>query len=136
MPPSRTVRVAAASLRLGRRDSHGRAPAMRVLLTGGTGFIGDPVARALRAAGHDVTIVSRQPGHVPAKAIAWDGVRAAMPETDAIVNLAGEPVGEGRWTPARKQAIVASRIDATRAIVETVEIPRTWSFASRRVAMT
>jgi nucleoside-diphosphate-sugar epimerase len=29
---------------------------MRVLLTGGTGFIGDPVARALRAAGHDVTI--------------------------------------------------------------------------------
>jgi nucleoside-diphosphate-sugar epimerase len=38
---------------------------MRVLLTGGTGFIGDAVARALRGAGHDVTIVSLHPGHVP-----------------------------------------------------------------------
>ena len=65
------------------------APAMRVLLSGGTGFIGGAVARALGKAGHDVTIVSRHPGHVPAKAIAWDGVGAAMPETDAVVNLAG-----------------------------------------------
>jgi len=93
---------------------------MRVLLTGGTGFIGDPVARALRAAGHDVTIVSRHPGHVPAKAIAWDGVRDAMPETDAVVNLAGESIAEGRWTPERKARIVASRIDATRVVVEAI----------------
>ena len=91
---------------------------MRVLLTGGTGFIGDPVARALRAAGHDVTIVSRHPGYVPAKAIAWDAVAAAVAETDAVVNLAGEPIAEGRWTPARKAGILASRVDATRVVVE------------------
>ena len=91
---------------------------MRVLLAGGTGFIGDPVARALRAAGHEVTIVSRRPGYVPAKAIAWDAVAAAMPETDAVVNLAGAPIAEGRWTAARKAAIVTSRVDATRALVE------------------
>jgi len=90
---------------------------MRVLLTGGTGFIGGAVARALRGAGHDVTIVSRQPGYVPAKAISWDGVRAAMHETDAVVNLAGEGVAGGRWTAARRHEIVASRVDATRAIV-------------------
>src|SRR5262245_18811302 len=77
------------------------APAMLVLLTGGTGFIGGSVARALRTAGHDVTIVSRHPGHVPAKAIAWDGVGAAMAETDAVVNLAGESVASGRWTATR-----------------------------------
>ena len=63
---------------------------MRVLLTGGTGFIGGALARALGKAGHDVTIVSRQPGHVPAKAIPWDGVAAAMSETDAVVNLAAQ----------------------------------------------
>jgi uncharacterized protein (TIGR01777 family) len=93
---------------------------MRVLLTGGTGFIGDPVARALRAAGYDVTIVSRHPGRVPAKAIPWDGVRAAMRETDAVVNLAGESLADGRWTAARKRAIVDSRIEATRAIVDAM----------------
>ncbi len=93
---------------------------MRVLLAGGTGFIGDPVARALRAAGHDVTIVSRHPGYVPAKSIAWDGVRRAMQETDAVVSLAGEPIAGGRWTPARKAAIRGSRLDATRAIVSAI----------------
>jgi hypothetical protein len=93
---------------------------MRVLLTGGTGFIGDAVARALRGAGHDVTIVSRQPGFVPAKAIAWDGVGAAMAETDAIVNLAGESIAAGRWTAARKRAIVDSRVDATRVLVRAI----------------
>ena len=92
---------------------------MRVLLTGGTGFIGGAVAQALRAAGHDVTIVSRHPGHVPAKAIAWDGVAAAMPETDAVVNLAGDSIAR-RWTPARKAAIVTSRIDATRVVVDAI----------------
>jgi uncharacterized protein (TIGR01777 family) len=93
---------------------------MRVALTGGTGFIGAPVARALRAAGHDVTIVSRQPGSVPAKAIGWDAVRAAMRETDAVVNLAGASIADGRWTPARKKEILSSRVDATRAIVDAI----------------
>jgi uncharacterized protein (TIGR01777 family) len=93
---------------------------MRVLLTGGTGFIGGAVARALRGASHDVTIVSRQPGYVPAKAISWDGVRAAMHETDAVVNLAGEGIADGRWTAARRHEIVASRVDATRAIVGAI----------------
>jgi uncharacterized protein (TIGR01777 family) len=93
---------------------------MRVLLTGGTGFIGDPVARALRAAGHDVTIVSRHPGYVTGKAIPWDGVRAAMRETEAVVNLAGESLADARWTAARKRAIVDSRIESTRALVDAI----------------
>jgi uncharacterized protein (TIGR01777 family) len=91
---------------------------MRVLVTGGTGLVGRPACDALRAAGHAVTIVSREPGRVPARAIGWDGLRAAMPETDAIVNLAGESVAGGRWTAARKAAIRASRIEATRALVD------------------
>jgi len=55
---------------------------------------------------------------VPARAIGWDGLRAAMPETDAIVNLAGESIASGRWTAARKAAIRSSRVEATRALVD------------------
>jgi uncharacterized protein (TIGR01777 family) len=93
---------------------------MRVLVTGGTGLVGKPTCDALRAAGHAVTVVSREPGRVPARAIGWDGLRAAMPETDAIVNLAGDPIAGGRWTAARKQEIRRSRIEATRALVEAI----------------
>ena len=91
---------------------------MRVLVTGGTGLVGRPACDALRAAGHAVTIVSREPGRVPARAIGWDGLRTAIPETDAIVNLAGESIAGGRWTAARKAAIRSSRIEATRALVD------------------
>ena len=91
---------------------------MRVLVTGGTGLVGRPACDALRAAGHAVTIVSREPGRVPARAIGWDGLRTAIPETDAIVNLAGESIASGRWTAARKAAIRSSRVEATRALVD------------------
>jgi uncharacterized protein len=99
---------------------------MRVLVSGGTGLVGRPACDALRAAGHAVTIVSREPGRVPARAIGWDGLRAAMPETDAIVNLAGESIASGRWTAARKAAIRSSRVEATRALVDaaTAASPR------------
>src|SRR5215472_1737705 len=91
---------------------------MRVLVTGGTGLVGRPACDALRAAGHAVTVVSREPGRVPARAVGWDGLRAVMPETDAIVNLAGEPIASGRWTAARKAEIRTSRVEATRALVD------------------
>jgi uncharacterized protein (TIGR01777 family) len=91
---------------------------MRVLVTGGTGLVGKAMCDALRAAGHAVTVVSREPGRVPARAVGWDGLRAVMPETDAIVNLAGEPIASGRWTAARKAEIRTSRVEATRALVD------------------
>lgn len=93
---------------------------MRVLVTGGTGLVGRPACDALRAAGHAVTVVSRDPGRVPARAVGWDGLRAAMPETDAIVNLAGDPIAGARWTRARKAEIRRSRVEATRALVDAI----------------
>src|SRR5262245_36149237 len=93
---------------------------MRVLLTGGTGFIGAPLAKALVAAGHSIVVVSRNPGRVPWRGVGWDRVRDAVAEADAIVNMAGEPVAGGRWTSARKAAIRASRVESTRALVEAV----------------
>jgi uncharacterized protein (TIGR01777 family) len=94
---------------------------MRVLVTGGTGLVGKKVCDALRAAGHAVTVVSREPGRVPGPSVGWDGIRPAVAESDAIVNLAGESVADGRWTAARKADIHRSRIEATRALVRAVE---------------
>ncbi len=94
---------------------------MRVLVTGGTGLVGKALCDALRAAGHAVTVVSREPGRVPGPSVGWDGIRSAVAESDAIVNLAGASIASGRWTAARKAEIRASRIEATRALVRAIE---------------
>jgi len=93
---------------------------MRVLVTGGTGFVGRPMCRALEAGGHSVTVVSREPGRVPARSVGWGELEKVMSETDAVVNLAGESIAEGRWTAARKRAIRDSRVEATRALVAAI----------------
>src|SRR5438093_11307434 len=78
------------------------AGAMRVLVTGGTGFIGAALCHALTGAGHAVTVVTRDPAHIAAAAIGWERVSAAVRETDALVNLAGEPLGSRRWSVRQK----------------------------------
>jgi len=93
---------------------------MHVLVTGATGLVGRPLLRALAAAGHAVTAVSRTPGRAPLRAVGWDEVPDVISEVDAVVNLAGEPVAAGRWTDERKHAIRASRVDATRALVQAM----------------
>jgi len=91
---------------------------VRVLVTGGTGFIGQAVCHALRGAAHTVTIVSRDPAHAAGTAVGWNAVGQAVAAADALVNLAGEPIAAGRWGPVRKEAILQSRVNATRALVD------------------
>jgi uncharacterized protein (TIGR01777 family) len=99
---------------------------MRIAIAGGSGFIGEPLVRRLVARGDDVVVLSRNPAKVHAgRGIAWDGrTQGAWSEevagADAIVNLAGENVGDGRWTDERKRKLVASRLDATGAIVQAL----------------
>jgi uncharacterized protein (TIGR01777 family) len=103
---------------------------MRVVITGGTGLIGRALAADLAADSHEVILLSRAPGWVaglPAgvRAAGWDGQTAAGwgPLADgaqAIVNLAGENLGAGRWTAERKRRIRASRLNAGQAVVEAV----------------
>jgi uncharacterized protein (TIGR01777 family) len=100
---------------------------MRVLISGGTGFLGRPLARALSAEGHSIRILSRTaaPGVVQ-----WDPTHpegawtSAIEDTDVVVNLAGESIGTGRWTVARKQAIRDSRVLTTRAIATAIRNAR------------
>jgi uncharacterized protein len=104
---------------------------MRVIITGGTGLIGQALAADLVAGGHEVILLSRTPRRVtglPAgvRAEGWDGRTAAGwgPLADgaqAIVNLAGENLGAGRWTAERKRRIRDSRLNAGRAVVQAVQ---------------
>ncbi len=95
---------------------------MRVLVTGATGLVGKRLCDALRAASHAVTVVSREPGRVPGRAVGWDALAPAVADSDAVVNLAGESIADGRWTVARKAAIRSSRIEATRSLVRAIEL--------------
>lgn len=88
-----------------------------VLITGGTGLVGRRLVAALVAAGHSAIVLTRHPER--AKALLPAGVRlittlddiASHARIDAIVHLAGESVAGGLWTPSRKAAIIASRVD-------------------------
>ena len=99
---------------------------MRIVIAGGTGFVGEPLVRRLLERGDDVAVLSRNPAKVTAgRGVQWDGRTlgawtAEIAEADAVINLAGENVGEGRWTEERKQQLTASRLDATHAIVEAM----------------
>jgi len=101
---------------------------MRVLITGGTGFLGRALAGRLQEAGYEVVVLSRQPerARLPpgVRAVRWDGRTAAgwgelADGAFALINLAGESIGQ-RWTEATKRRLRESRLNAGRAVVEAV----------------
>ncbi|MCH9649859.1 MAG: TIGR01777 family oxidoreductase [Deltaproteobacteria bacterium] len=111
---------------------------MRVIIAGGSGLIGRALTAKLAQEGHEIFILSRNPEKVQglpsgASAFGWDGRTShgwgpLVDGDTALVNLAGENVGAGRWTALRKQRIEESRLDAGRAVCEAVakakELPK------------
>ena len=93
---------------------------MRILVTGGTGFVGAPLCRALKGEGHAVTVVSRHGGMPDIPSVGWDDVEGVLPEIDGVVHLAGEPIAARRWSNAQKHRIAGSREGRTRALVEAM----------------
>jgi uncharacterized protein len=103
----------------------------RVLLTGGTGFVGKYLTPTLIKAGYQVRVVTRQAfkysnksGHpieyvnLPTTAEDFDH---ALHDVSHIINLAGEPIVGQRWSPEVKESIRSSRIDFTREIAAAVK---------------
>ena len=118
---------------------------MKIVIAGGTGFIGLHLCRTLIEYQHDVTVLSRNtmkatntlPNSVAV--VEWDTKTAKNLEqtlngVDALINLCGEPLVDARWTDNRKQRLLSSRIDTTRTLVEalrrTVSKPSTLINAS------
>ncbi|XP_032567000.1 epimerase family protein SDR39U1 isoform X1 [Chiroxiphia lanceolata] len=107
-----------------------RGSAMRVVVGGGTGFVGRALTQLLRSRGHQVTHVSRQGGK---DRISWEELsRTGLPLCDAVVNLAGENVLNPfrRWGDAFCREVISSRVETTKtlakAIVDAEQPPRAW----------
>lgn len=100
---------------------------MRILMTGATGLIGRELGKRLAARGDTLVCLVRDVDGArrrlpfPATCFAWDHTRdvpaEAMRAVDAVINLAGEPVAEGRWTAQKKALILDSRVQSTRRLV-------------------
>lgn len=102
---------------------------MRITIAGGSGFLGRALSDRLRAAGHEVVVLSRREGDGGSR-VTWtpDGTvgpwAAAVDGAGAVVNLAGESIAAGRWTETRKESILHSRVNATRSLVAAIAAVR------------
>jgi len=103
---------------------------MKILMTGSTGFVGTALCQELLRAGHTVCRLVRpgtaveRPRGAGGFDVNWNPATGelggAAVGTDAVVNLAGASIADGRWTAQRKQLLLSSRVDTTRALVRAL----------------
>jgi len=97
---------------------------MRVLITGGTGLIGQHLIPRLLELRHSVVVVTRHPqkarDRLGSRIEIWPGLERQqnLDGVDAVINLAGEPIADKRWTEQHKQRLCNSRWTITRKLVE------------------
>jgi uncharacterized protein (TIGR01777 family) len=105
--------------------------AMNIVIAGGTGFIGRALCCAMVEEGHRVSVLSRSLREESRLSdpnnplVTWNGLTSgqweqAVEGADAIINLAGEPIADGRWTRERKRVLRESRTGATRLLIQAV----------------
>ena len=105
---------------------------MRVIILGGSGFIGRALTQALISRGDEVVVPTR---HVPAATPStgpeyqlWDGqdhssLSQLLNGADAVINLLGENIAAKRWSSAQKERIISSRLLAGQALVIALQMP-------------
>lgn len=108
---------------------------MKIAVTGATGFVGHRLVEKLQEQQHDIVVFTRNAtnartvfpdstfpnveivAYTPTRSGPW---QATIAGCDGVVNLAGEPIAEGRWTAKRKQEIIESRQIGTEKVVEAI----------------
>ena len=104
---------------------------MKVLISGGSGFIGSHLVASLVNDGHDVVVLSRRPEPMNTargvRYVTWDARSAngdwvkELSGAQAVVNLAGACIGSWPWTRRRMAELLSSRLSATAALVQALE---------------
>jgi len=104
---------------------------MKVLISGGSGFIGSHLVASLVNVGHEVVVLSRRPEtKAPPKGVRYVGWDGRTPNADwvkelsgaqGIINLAGASIGSWPWTRQRMAELLSSRLSATGALVQALE---------------
>jgi len=101
---------------------------MKAVVAGATGFIGHTLLEFLIAQGYETVVLTRRPAANTGSRtlqVKWDGQTTGewvrqIGSADAVINLAGENIAEGRWTPARKKKIIESRLSTARTLVNAI----------------
>jgi len=117
---------------------------MKFVISGATGFIGTALTQALLARGDQVVALSRNTEKARKRlgprveCLEWQPPALgpwteALNGADGVVNLAGEPVANKRWTEQQKQRLLASRVDSTRALAEAIRAAATQGVPGPRV---
>lgn len=101
---------------------------MKIVIAGGTGFVGQALTNLLQQQGHELFVLSRSNSRYEngIHYVQWlkEGARPEKEldeDIDAVVNLAGVSLNDGRWTKKQKKAIYTSRMEATLEIVRIME---------------
>lgn len=105
-------------------NNHVGGGEMKIVIAGGTGFIGSSLSKKLVEKGHEVIILTRKEGTSAGQIhyIKWTGKSLpAIDHVDIIINLAGESLNRKRWTTKQKEIIQSSRIETTEGIVTSLE---------------
>lgn len=104
---------------------------MKILVTGGTGLIGGHLVPRLQELGHEVTVLTRRPDDARKKfnnrITVWSTLedKHNLDGIDAVINLAGEPIADKRWTTEQKDRLCQSRWRITQKLADLINAGET-----------
>lgn len=104
---------------------------MKIVMAGGTGFIGKKVSTLLNEEGHTVIVLSRRAGQESrsgasqSHVVQWDGRHQGpwaqeCEGAGVMINLSGAPIADSRWTAKRKQELIDSRVQSTKTLIHAI----------------